>query len=276
MGKQYRIGENSMVTTSSQNYSQIEKPKARASRSRRRIVDVEARNQTVEQYLPLVKAIALDISSSTTANVEYDDLVSVGVFGLIDAARSFDVDRNVKFSTYCKRRIRGSMLDELRNLDWVPRLARQRSTRLKKAQAALESKLERKPDTEELAAELDVDMNEFVKITNDASVVNVVSLDHIAVKNDDDSSQHETIENRKAPNPFHELQKKDSRNFITKSLTKLERLIVTLYYYEKLTMRQIGEMLNLSESRVSQIHTEVLGHLKERIQCDRDKFRIAI
>ena len=276
MGKQYRIGENSMVTTSSQNYSQIEKPKARASRSRRRIVDVEARNQTVEQYLPLVKAIALDISSSTTANVEYDDLVSVGVFGLIDAARSFDVDRNVKFSTYCKRRIRGSMLDELRNLDWVPRLARQRSTRLKKAQAALESKLERKPDTEELAAELDVDMNEFVKITNDASVVNVVSLDHIAVKNDDDSSQHETIENRKAPNPFHELQKKDSRNFITKSLTKLERLIVTLYYYEQLTMRQIGEMLNLSESRVSQIHTEVLGHLKERIQCDRDKFRIAI
>ena len=265
-----------MVTTSSQNYSQIEKPKARASRSRRRIVDVEARNQTVEQYLPLVKAIALDISSSTTANVEYDDLVSVGVFGLIDAARSFDVDRNVKFSTYCKRRIRGSMLDELRNLDWVPRLARQRSTRLKKAQAALESKLERKPDTEELAAELDVDMNEFVKITNDASVVNVVSLDHIAVKNDDDSSQHETIENRKAPNPFHELQKKDSRNFITKSLTKLERLIVTLYYYEKLTMRQIGEMLNLSESRVSQIHTEVLGHLKERIQCDNEKFRLAI
>ena len=276
MGKQYRIGENSMVTTSSQNCSQIEKPKARASRSRRRIVDVEARNQTVEQYLPLVKAIALDISSSTTANVEYDDLVSVGVFGLIDAARSFDVDRNVKFSTYCKRRIRGSMLDELRNLDWVPRLARQRSTRLKRAQATLESKLERKPDTEELAAELDVDMNEFEKITNDASVVNVVSLDHIAVKNDDDSSQHETIENRKAPNPFHELQKKDSRNFITKSLTKLERLIVTLYYYEQLTMRQIGEMLNLSESRVSQIHTEVLGHLKERIQCDRDKFRIAI
>lgn len=239
-------------------------------------VDIDKRNSLVEQYLPLVRTIALDMCASTTANVEYDDLVSVGVFGLIDSAKSYDTSRNVKFSTYCKCRIRGAMLDELRNLDWVPRLTRQRNNQLRKALMSLESQLDRKPSSEELAAEMNVDMKEFKKISGDSDIANMMSIDNTISDDGESQTQHDTIENPRASNPVEELQRKDSRNFIVKSLNKLERMIVTLYYYEQLTMRQIGETLNISESRVSQIHTEVLQHLRQRVSSNDERFILAI
>lgn len=237
---------------------------------------IEIRNQTIEQYLPLVRAIAADVCASTSSNVEYDDLVSVGVFGLIDAARSFDVTKNVKFSTYCKRRIRGSMLDELRQLDWVPRLTRQRSNRLRRATTSLEAKLDRKPNTEELAEEMQVDTEEFKKIHSDAALVGLISLDQLVSQTDDTESRRDTIKDSRAQDPVYELQKKDSKAFITKSLNKLETLIVTLYYYEQLTMRQIGKLLNISESRVSQIHTEILDRLRDRVNIDKEEFILSL
>ena len=268
-----------MVTITEQNNSQHRGVGDRKKQSRDRrgnCVDIDKRNSLVEQYLPLVRSIALDMSASTTANVEYDDLVSAGVFGLIDAARSFDISRNVKFSTYCKRRIRGSMLDELRSLDWVPRLTRQRSNQLRRAKMALESSLDRKPNCEELAAEMDVDMKEFKKISGDSDIASVTSIDNTISNDGQSQTQHDMIENPKASNPVEELQKTDSRNFIVKSLNTLERMIVTLYYYEQLTMRQIGETLSISESRVSQIHTEVLQHLRQRISSNDERFILAI
>lgn len=237
---------------------------------------IKTRNQTIERYLPLVRTIAADVCASTSPNVEYDDLVSVGVFGLIDAARGFDEAKNVKFSTYCKRRIRGSMLDELRQLDWVPRLTRQRYNHMRRAETSLEAKLDRKPSNKELAEEMQVDDKEFRKVQSDASLVSLVSLDQLVSQTDDNENKHDSIKDRKAQDPVYELQKKDSKDFLTKSLSKLETLIVTLYYYEQMTMRQIGKTMSLSESRVSQIHTEILDRLRDRITIDKEEFVLAL
>lgn len=237
---------------------------------------IEARNQIVEQYLPLVRAIAADVCASTSANVEYDDLFGNGVFGLIDAAGNFDPERNVKFSTYCKRRVRGAMLDGLRQMDWVPRLTRQRNSQLRNARSELEIKLNRKPTVEELADAMDVNVDTLKKIRADAELVTIVSLNQTTGQDQNGKTKQDHVVDQNAQNPVYELQKKDSRNFIIKSLNKLEKLIVTFYYYEQLTMGQIGKMLDISESRVSQIHTEILGHLRDRIMVNKEEFVLAL
>lgn len=267
-----------MVTITESTYTGPGRPKREkdAAGHRKKKADIDFRNEMIVKYLPLVRTIAADMCSRTSANIEYDDLVSTGVFGLMDAIKNFDSDRNVKFSTYCKQRIRGAMLDDLRQQDWVPRLARKQRTQIGRAQSVLEDRLNRRPSHEELAAELNVSHAELDKIRRDSELVNVVSMEQVTGRHDCDQARYDSIKDDTAIDPAFELQKKDSRNLITRSLGRLERMIVTLYYYEQLTMRQIGKALNISESRVSQIHTELLKQLKDRISANREDFVLAL
>ena len=256
--------------------SLVKKP---ASKSRLRRLDGvgpdKARNEMIEKHMPLVKKIAASVYSQTTPNVEFDDLVSAGVFGLIDAIRNFDSGRNIEFSKYCRLRIRGAMIDELRHLDWVPRLARQRRNILSRTQIALHSRLNRIPTKAELAAELKMETTEFERLRRDANNTNIVSLAAVAGTHDTEQNVPDIIKNEKSPNPEDELEKKDMKEFIMKGLTNTERYIVHLYYYEELSMHQIGKTLGLTEGRISQIHSKIIEHLRDRIDTSRGSFMIA-
>ena len=236
---------------------------------------LDDRNRLVEENYFLVHALAADLNASTSANIEYDDLVSMGVMGLIESANAFDPSRNVSFRIYCRHRVKGAMLDQLRQQDWVPRLTRQRKNRLKRAETTLESQLDRKPYEEELAVEMEVDKTEFNKIKRDSSPVSMVSLDSITGF-DQEGQWTGMLEDSKAYDPIGELQEQDARKFLTKNLNKLEKTIVSLYYYEDLTMRRIGKILGISESRVSQVHTDIISRLRDRITMNRERFILAL
>jgi RNA polymerase sigma factor for flagellar operon FliA len=226
----------------------------------------QQRNEMVLEYMHLVRTIARHVCSGTSSNVEYDDLVSAGTFGLISAINNYDIERNVSFSTYSKMRIRGAMLDELRQLDWVPRHARRRSNRLSKAKLELQSVLDRKPNREELAAKLEIDMAEFVKYERDAEPLTTLSLDTPSYCDDEGQAMSGIIADNRFNAPWQNAQNRDVKEFIVKSLTPMEKLVVTLYYYEQMTMREVGQTLCVSESRVSQMHSEILKRLRERIE----------
>lgn len=234
----------------------------------------ELRNKMVEAYFPLVKSIAGELCAATPANIEFDDLVSTGVMGLISAIENFDPKRNVRFSTYSRRRIKGAMLDELRKLDWVPRRTRHRINKFKLAESELEAELNRKPETEELAAELQVDMDELHKLQQDCEPTTMISLECITNPNIEDETESNCIADERVHDPSETVVSEDLRNFITKELGRKERLIITLYYYERLTMRQIGALLRLSESRLSQIHSVILKDLKNYILANEESFAL--
>jgi RNA polymerase sigma factor for flagellar operon FliA len=212
------------------------------------------RNLLLEHYRPLVKYTADRLYSKLPGKVELDDLISAGTFGLMDALDAFDPARGVKFETYCSPRVRGSILDELRSMDWVPRLVRARAHRLAKATRSLETHLGRKPTERETAEELDMDMEEFNRLRRDASAVGIVSLNTNYSDGDSEKDIREIdiIKDNKSQDPLTEAQKRDLKNLLTKGLSRAERLIIILYYYEEMTMKEIGATLDLSESRVSQ------------------------
>jgi RNA polymerase sigma factor for flagellar operon FliA len=230
------------------------------------------RNRMVEEYLPLVRNIAASLSAQTSPNVDYDDLVSIGVFGLIDAVNNYDPSRNVKFSSYCKLRIKGAMIDELRQLDWVPRLTRQRNKMLRRAEQNLKSRLHREPRSEELAAELNMDMKQFERLSRDADPINVVSLESIIDGEDGPHSAIGVLQDERSQDPADRTEKIDTRKFLTRELSNVQRWVVTLYYYEQLSMRQIGNILGLSEGRVSQIHSQVIEQLRRILKRSERQF----
>ena len=225
------------------------------------------RNLLLEHYRYLVKYTAERLHSKLPDKVEVDDLVSAGTFGLMDAINAFDHTRGVKFETYCSSRIRGSILDELRSMDWVPRLVRARTSQLTKATQSLEAHLGRKPLKEEVAEKLDLGMEEFERIERDANSISLVSLD--SQYNNEDSEKDvreiDVIKDERSQDPLVGAQKRDLKNLLTKGLTRAERLIITLYYYEEMTMKEIGLTLDLSESRVSQMHSSILARLKAQM-----------
>ncbi len=210
----------------------------------------ELRNRLVEIYLPLVKYNAERIWARLPEGVELDDLVSAGVFGLMDAIDAFDLSRGVKFETYCVPRIRGAMLDELRTMDWVPRLVRSKASKLNEAQKTLEARLGRQPTENELAEELGVTTEELEKMMLDASAVNLISLNKKWYETDSykDVREIDILEDKKGEDPTKRIQKADLMRLVTKGLNRNERLIIILYYYEELTMKEIGATLDLSES----------------------------
>lgn len=227
----------------------------------------ELRNRLVEIYLPLVKYNAERIWSRLPEGVDLDDLISAGVFGLMDAIDAFDLSRGVKFETYCVPRIRGAMLDELRTMDWVPRLVRSKASKLNEANKTLEAKLGRQPSDSELAQELGMTIEELEKMKTEASAVNLISLNKKWYETDSykDVREIDILEDRKGEDPTRRIEKSDLMRLITKGLNRNERLILILYYYEELTMKEIGATLDLSESRVSQMHSAIVQRLQQQL-----------
>lgn len=235
---------------------------------------VELRNQLVELFLPLVKYNAERIWARLPEGVDLDDLISAGVFGLMDAIDAFDLERGVKFETYCVPRIRGAMLDELRTMDWVPRLVRSKHTKLEEARKTLEAQLGRPPQADELAAKMGLNLEEFQKMTGDATAVSLVSLNKKWYETDSykDVREIDILEDKKAEDPTHRLQNRDVMRLVTRGLNRNERLIIILYYYEDMTMKEIGATLDLSESRVSQMHSSIVSRLQQQLSKRRPEF----
>ena len=234
----------------------------------------EYRNLLVEHYLPLVKYNGERIWARLPEGVELDDLISAGVFGLMDAIDAFDMTRGVKFETYCVPRIRGAMLDELRTMDWVPRLVRSKASKLEAARKQLEAEVGRPPTDIELASRLSIPMDEYEKLRAEASAVNLVSLNKKWYETDSykDVREIDILEDKKAEDPTSRLQNRDLMRLVTRGLNRNERLIVILYYYEEMTMKEIGATLNLSESRVSQMHSSIVARLQAQLAKRRPEF----
>ena len=229
----------------------------------------DVRNRLIEHYLYLVRYNAERIGAKLPDEVDVDDLMSAGIFGLVDAIDAFDLSRGVKFETYCAPRIRGAILDELRNMDWVPRLVRHRAHKLADATRTLEAELGRVPHDEEIARRLKMSKAQFQKLLQDANAVSLISLSR---KYTDPDSQRDVFEIDVLPDdrgcdPVAEAQKQDVRELVSRGLSRAERLIVVLYYYEQMTMKQIGQTLDLSESRVSQMHSAILARLRAQLQA---------
>jgi len=234
----------------------------------KKTADEKSRNRLMENYLPLVKYSADRIHTKLPDEVDVDDLMSAGIFGLMDAIDAFDMERGVKFETYCAPRIRGAILDELRAMDWVPRLVRSRTSKFEKARKGLQMETGCAPTNDELADRMGVDQEEFAKIRKDAGAVGVVSLSRKWFETDSNKDVREidVLQDVKQVNPLTIIQKRDLKDVITKGLSRAERLIVVLYYYEEMTMKEIGTTLDLSESRVSQMHSSILARLKAQLQ----------
>jgi RNA polymerase sigma factor FliA len=232
------------------------------------------RNALMEHYRYLVRYTAERLHTKLPGKVELDDLISAGTFGLMDAIDAFDPGRGVKFETYCSPRIRGSILDELRSMDWVPRLVRARAHQLARAKQSLEAHLGRKPRKEELAQEMDMSMEDFERLQQDAEATGIVSLNsqYGDDEGDKDIREIDIIKDQKSEAPPDEAQKRDLKELLTKGLTRAERLIVVLYYYEEMTMKEIGATLDLSESRVSQMHSSILQRLKAQLNTRKREF----
>ncbi|MFG0294950.1 MAG: FliA/WhiG family RNA polymerase sigma factor [Maioricimonas sp. JB045] len=234
----------------------------------------ELRNRLIEQYFPLVRFNAERVWAKLPDGVDLNDLISAGVFGLMDAIEAFDLERGVKFETYCVPRIRGAMLDELRTMDWVPRLVRSKASKLEAARKELEAKVGRPPTDLELAEKLEMSPEEFEKLKSEANAVNLVSLNKKWYETDSykDVREIDIIEDTKGEDPTRGIQKRDLMRLVTRGLNRNERLIIILYYYEELTMKEIGQTLGLSESRVSQMHSSIDARLKDQLRRRRPEF----
>lgn len=232
------------------------------------------RNRLMERYLPLVKYNGERIWARLPEGVELDDLISAGIFGLMDAIDAFDLSRGVKFETYCVPRIRGAMLDELRTMDWVPRLVRSKASKLGEATKTLEAKLGRHPSEVELAQHMELSVKDLEKMIRDANAVNLISLNKKWYETDSykDVREIDILEDKKGEDPTRRIQKNDLMRLVTKGLNRNERLIIILYYYEELTMKEIGTTLDLSESRVSQMHSSIVQRLQSQLGRRRPEF----
>jgi RNA polymerase sigma factor for flagellar operon FliA len=232
------------------------------------------RNHLIEKYLPLVRYTAERMHTRLPSEVDVEDLMSSGLFGLMDAIDAFDLDRGVKFETYCTQRVRGAIFDELRAMDWVPRLVRSRTAKVEKARRSLEMESGQKATEKEICKRLDVDKNEFGKLSRDSKPVGVVSLNRKWFETDSskDVREIDVVKDTRQENPVTQLQRDDLKLLLTKGLSRAERLIIILYYYEEMTMKEIGVTLDLSESRVSQMHSSILARLKAQMQHRSKEF----
>ncbi len=234
----------------------------------------ELRNFLIEHYLDIVKYTAERMHMRLPGEVDVEDLMSAGLFGLMDAIDAFDLDRGVKFETYCAQRIRGAIFDELRAMDWVPRLVRSRTAKVDRARKALEMELGRQATDKEISDILNVSGSEYQKLSKDSKPVSVVSLNRKWFETDSNKDVREidVIRDKRQQDPLSELQKKDLKLLITKGLSRAERLIVILYYWEEMTMKEIGITLDLSESRVSQMHSSIVARLKAQMHHREKEF----
>jgi len=230
-----------------------------------------AREDQLVDYLPLVKYIAGRLAIGLPRSVEMDDLINAGVVGLIEAYNNFDAAKGVKFETYASLRIRGAILDELRGMDWVPRSTRARSREIERVIVRLENELGRTPTETELAEGLGVVLGEYYQMIDDVSSASLLSLDELTYGGDDDKPVPlvDTLRSQNQPSALVNLEREEMRDMLADSLGQLseqERLVVALYYYEELTLKEIGQVLELSESRVSQLHTKAVLGLRGKLR----------
>ncbi len=231
--------------------------------------NLKIREQLVVKYIPLVKYVVGKMITSLPKSVEYDDLVEYGIIGLLDAVEKFDLNKEITFKTYAVTRVRGSIYDELRSQDWVPRSVRKMVKDVEKAYIDLEVKLKRIPTEEEVAAFLDVPIKKLEEIYAKADLGNMSSLDDVVYDgNDSSTTVANVVEDKKVISPQTNLEREELRHALIERLEELnenERLVITLYYYEKLTLKEIGKVLEISESRVSQIHSKAIIKLRSKL-----------
>jgi RNA polymerase sigma factor FliA len=234
--------------------------------------DESVRDRLVVAYSPLVKYVAGRTAAGLPPHVEEADLVSYGLGGLMSAIDRFDLSRDIKFETYAIMRIKGAIIDELRSLDWVPRSVRARAREVEKAISKLEHVLHRGPTDEEIAQEMGItveELNDSLLAISHSSIVALDELWSVSDSSGDQVSLMDTIEDPGAPDPARALDLGDLKDRIADSIAKLperEKLVIALYYYENLTLREIGEVLGVTESRVSQMHTKAVLRLRSRMQ----------
>ena len=226
------------------------------------------RNILIEHYLPIVKYTAERIHTRLPKNVDLNDLISAGIFGLIAAIDRFDPKINAKFETYCVQRVRGFILDEIRKNDWIPRLVRARARKLTMATQKLQALLGRTPNEKEIAEELQLDMRGFYHLQRDANAIGLISLSSKLSDSDGnrDMQRIDIIQDKSSQNPFDEAVKRDMKEFVTKGFSRADKLILTLYYGEEMTMKEVGKSLGISESRVSQKLSSILARLRAHMK----------
>jgi RNA polymerase sigma factor for flagellar operon FliA len=231
----------------------------------------EEADRLIVEYSPLIKFIAHRLAVRLPPHIELDDLISSGVIGLIDAIEKFNPNKDTQFKTYAEIRIRGAMLDELRAQDWVPRSVRQKATHISKAYARLEQKLGRPADDEEVAIELEISVEEFHDLLKQSAGQSIMSVEDLGGVDKDGEKRDimEVLAGTKETDPETIARIEEIRGIIAKAIDMLpekERLVVSLYYYEELTMKEIGEVLGITESRISQIHTKCVLRLRAKLR----------
>lgn len=232
--------------------------------------DPRIRDAFVKQYAPLVKYVAGKVAVGMPHNIEFDDLVGFGVFGLFDAIEKFDPEKHVKFKTYAVTRIRGAIFDELRSIDWVPRSVRQKTREIEDTVNRLEASLGRAASDNEIAKEMNMSMADFQKTMLKISGTSVLSLNDIWYTGDDNDkiSIVDSIESPQSLNPDTIVEKEEIKKVIVQAINELpekEKKVLVLYYYEDLTLKEIGKVLEVTESRISQLHTKAIMRLRTKL-----------
>lgn len=228
------------------------------------------RDKFIRQYMPLVKYVAGKVSVGLPASIEFDDLVGFGQFGLLDAINKYDPEKNVKFKTYAVTRIRGAIFDEMRQLDWVPRSVRQKSREIEDVIVELESRLGRPATDAEIAKEMNMSEEEFQQTVMKVSGTSVLSLNDVWYSGDDNDhmSIGDSIESPQSMNPDVQVDREEVRRVIIQAINELpekEKMVIVLYYHEDLTFKEIGQVLDVSESRISQLHTKANMRLRAKL-----------
>ena len=228
------------------------------------------RDAFIRQYMPLVKYVAGKVSVGMPGSVEFDDLVGFGQFGLLDAIEKYDPSKNVKFKTYAVTRIRGAIFDELRQIDWVPRSVRQKSREIEDAINTLESRLGRTASDAEIAESLGVSEDDYHRIIMKVSGTSVLSLNDVWHNGDDaaNASIGDSIESPSSMNPDAIVEREEIKRVIVQAINELpekEKMVIVLYYHEDLTFKEIGQVLNVSESRISQLHTKANLRMRAKL-----------
>ncbi len=237
-------------------------------------LDPKVKEEIIIEYAPLIKYIAQKIAARLPSNVELDDLISCGVIGLMDAIKKFDPSRDNKFKTYAEFRVRGAILDELRAQDWVPRSIREKAKLVERAYSKLESANGRPATDEEMCEELNITQDEFYDLLNKAKSVSLLNIDDAASFNKGDKKLLSgVLDTNNFTNPFNAINAKSFQEKIKdgiRTLPEKQRLVLSLYYYEDLNLKEIGQVLNVTESRVSQLHTQAIMKLKTRLRSIDD------
>ena len=234
-------------------------------------ITTENREEVIIRYSPMIKYVANRIAMRLPPHIEVDDLISVGVLGLMDAISKYDSSRGAKFKTYAEFRVRGAILDELRALDWVPRSIRQKASAVEKVVRSLEAKLRRLPEDEEVAKEMDLTLDQFYRTIDETKSVPVFSLEDLGIAKESGEQQSllDCLAGKADADPQTQIRLIELKEIIAKAIDTLpekERLMVSLYYYEELTMKEIGAVLDITESRVSQIHSKAVLHLRTKLK----------